>query len=173
MCVAFQIGSAFTPVVARPLDVHVGPLMRTLTARCARGRRCPRASDRVCVRMKGLRRRSSGYSAMESQCIMQKTRPGCDSETGGVAARIRVRQATYCRPGELSSNGDDSGAGRSKSSQHAPTSDFYVCGAHAVVGALPTGGVIAASAAGARPVSVQRCPFGRQQDPLYPANGHV
>ena len=42
------------------VDVRVGPLIRTLTARCARGRRCPRASDRVCVRMKRLTRGLSG-----------------------------------------------------------------------------------------------------------------
>ena len=155
------------------MDMRAGPLMRTLTARCARGRRCPRADHRVCVRMKGLRRRSSGYSAMESQCIMQKTRPGCESETGGVAARRRVRKARYCLTGRLSFNDEDGGLGRSESPQRSPTCVSFVCGAHAVVGALPTGGVIAASAAGARPVSVQRCPFGRQQDHLYPANGHV
>ena len=45
---------------SKPLEVRVGPLMRTLTARCARGRRCPRASDQVCVRMKRLTRRLSG-----------------------------------------------------------------------------------------------------------------
>ena len=49
------------------VDVHVGALMRTLTARCARGRRCPRASDRVCVRMKRLTRRLSGLRASWKQ----------------------------------------------------------------------------------------------------------
>ena len=49
------------------VDVHVGALMRTLTARCARGRRCPCASDRVCVRMKRLTRRLSGLRASWKQ----------------------------------------------------------------------------------------------------------
>ena len=49
------------------VDVHVGALMRTLTARCARGRCCPRASDRVCVRMKRLTRRLSGLRASWKQ----------------------------------------------------------------------------------------------------------
>lgn len=49
------------------VDVRVGPLIRTLTARCARGRRCPRAGGRVCVRMKRLTRRLSGLRASWKQ----------------------------------------------------------------------------------------------------------
>ena len=57
------------------VDVHVGALMRTLTARCARGRRCPRASDRVCVRMKRLTRRLSG-TVRWGQRVVRQIRPG-------------------------------------------------------------------------------------------------
>ena len=53
----------------------MGPLIRTLTARCARGRRCPRASDRVCVRMKRLTRRLSG-TVRWGQRVVRQIRPG-------------------------------------------------------------------------------------------------
>ena len=142
------------------VDVHVGALMRTLTARCARGRRCPRASDRVCVRMKRLTRRLSGIVRW-GQRVVRQTRLGCHSETGGVAARRQVRKATYCRTVWLSFNDEHGGIGRSESPQWSPTCESFACGVHAVVGALPTAGVIAASAADARSVSVLRCSFGR------------
>ena len=150
----------------------MGPLIRTLTARCARGRRCPRASDRVCVRMKRLTRRLSG-TVRWGQRVVRQTRPGCHSETEGVAARRRVRKARYCFTGGLSSNDDDGGVDRRESPQCSPTCESFVCGAHAVVGALPTVGVIAASAAGARSVSVLRCSFGRRRGHPYRASGHV
>ena len=52
---------------SKPLDVRVVPLKRTLTARCAHGRRCLRASDRVCMSMKRLTRRLSGLRASRSR----------------------------------------------------------------------------------------------------------
>ena len=50
----------------QPLDMRVGLLIRTLTPRCARGRPCPRAGYRVCVRMKGFTCRLSGRRVSQS-----------------------------------------------------------------------------------------------------------
>ena len=75
------------------VDVRVGPLIRTLTARCARGRRCPRASDRVCVRMKRLTRRLSG-TVRWGQRVVRQIRPGVIPKL-----KVSLRADEYGKPG--------------------------------------------------------------------------
>lgn len=52
--------------------MHVGLLIRTLTARYARGRPHPRAGYRVCVRMKGFACEKSGLRASRSDAWVRR-----------------------------------------------------------------------------------------------------
>ena len=71
----------------------MGPLIRTLTARCARGRRCPRASDRVCVRMKRLTRGLSG-TVRWGQRVVRQIQPGLIPKL-----EVSLRADEYGKPG--------------------------------------------------------------------------
>ena len=70
-------------LTCEPLNMRVNPLMRTSTPQHAPGRRCPRASHRVHVRVKGPRCRSSGPRAHQKARVRRMR----SEPEGGLTAR--------------------------------------------------------------------------------------
>ena len=107
------------------VDVRVGPLIRTLTARCARGRRCPRAGGRVCVRMKRLTRRLSGLRASWKQgrglCMPGRGSWGSRLAGGGSGGRALRSGPRRCRRRECATDCAPNPTERTRSHMRRPT----------------------------------------------------
>ena len=110
---------------SKPLEVRVGPLIRTLTARCARGRRCPRAGGRVCVRMKRLTRRLSGLRASWKQgrglCMPGRGSWGSRLAGGGSGGRALRSGPRRCRRRECATDCAPNPTERTRSHMRRPT----------------------------------------------------